>query len=83
MKSRSPHGERGLKSLFRVLRVAPVLSLPTRGAWIEIPESVLRSQPLRGRSPHGERGLKFIVRLFQSAALASLPTRGAWIEIMR
>ena len=33
---RSPHGERGLKSLPIVPVSAPILSLPPRGAWIEI-----------------------------------------------
>ena len=34
---RSPRGERGLKSLHEMLKVAPGESLPSRGAWIEIP----------------------------------------------
>ena len=33
---RSPHGERGLKSASRVVAVAVGVSLPARGAWIEI-----------------------------------------------
>ena len=33
---RSPHGERGLKSLPLLPAVYRLLSLPTRGAWIEI-----------------------------------------------
>ena len=33
---RSPHGERGLKSLSGRVRGCPVWSLPSRGAWIEI-----------------------------------------------
>ena len=34
--SRSPHGERGLKSLSRSSKIFFDKSLPTRGAWIEI-----------------------------------------------
>jgi hypothetical protein len=33
---RSPHGERGLKSLTGYKYLDIVVSLPTRGAWIEI-----------------------------------------------
>lgn len=33
---RSPHGERGLKSVLRIPVVLAVWSLPTRGVWIEI-----------------------------------------------
>ena len=35
-ESRSPHGERGLKCLYAVLIVDDYVSLPARGAWIEI-----------------------------------------------
>ena len=34
--SRSPHGERGLKSVWFSSKFRNNLSLPTRGAWIEI-----------------------------------------------
>ena len=33
---RSPHGERGLKSLPPLLAALLLVSLPTRGAWIEM-----------------------------------------------
>ena len=36
--SRSPHGERGLKSLAPECVVKDFVSLPSRGAWIEIME---------------------------------------------
>ena len=36
MAGRSPHGERGLKYLFVPFLEAFKVSLPTRGAWIEI-----------------------------------------------
>ena len=36
------------------------MSLPSRGAWIEIPQMSQRFTFRIGRSPHGERGLKFL-----------------------
>ena len=55
---RSPHGERGLKS-FCVSPLSTILvSLPTRGAWIEISDVRFSFSSIEGRSPHGERGLK-------------------------
>ena len=54
---RSPHGERGLKSV-RCLNTRRTLSLPAWGAWIEM-ENSLYSVWMEVRSPHGERGLKF------------------------
>ena len=38
-----------------------VLSLPVRGAWVEILSKVMGSSPHVSRSPCGERGLKFDV----------------------
>ena len=54
---RSPHGERGLKSLLLSNIKLAQWSLPPRGAWIEIiqAKNALKKE---GRSPHGERGLK-------------------------
>ena len=51
--SRSPHGERGLKSYYFWLRRLPHWSLPSRGAWIEIVVLLLlvrevKSLPSRG-----------------------------------
>ena len=34
------------------------MSLPARGAWIEIVLMALQRVASQGRSPHGERGLK-------------------------
>ena len=79
---RSPRGERGLKFRHHLKGGAVVSSLPSRGAWIEIPP--LRrticghlSLPSRGawieiRRPAGRR----------YAHPPSLPSRGAWIEIL-
>ena len=60
MECRSPHGERGLKSYYQSrLRFVCRLSLPSRGAWIEMCKHRSSYVPCGCRSPHGERGLKF------------------------
>ena len=57
---RSPHGERGLKLNFKVVKFAIFAwSLPSRGAWIEIQIPVFSPIFITRRSPHGERGLKY------------------------
>ena len=63
-RSRSPCGERGLK--FRLLRrmVRPLVSLPVRGAWIEMPTPRGHLPPRLRRSPCGERGLKLLLSWF-------------------
>ena len=60
LRCRSPHGERGLKFQSQVSLENQRLSLPARGAWIEIAARAATSAPGPGRSPHGERGLKFL-----------------------
>ena len=57
------------------------MSLPARGAWIEMLH--ISSNPLicSRRSPHGERGLKFASMCCVATSKSSLPARGAWIEI--
>ena len=57
------------------------MSLPARGAWIEI--GVVKTGPeiMGSRSPHGERGLKFIEPMVNCINSGSLPARGAWIEM--
>ena len=57
------------------------VSLPPRGAWIEIKVKICLRQPSAGRSPHGERGLKFVSAPVQGVEQESLPPRGAWIEM--
>ena len=80
MFGRSPHGERGLKSLLWRLYAPHTLSLPTRGAWIEIIRAAFQlvfqeSLPTRGAWIEiAFFGLRFLRK-------GSLPTRGAWIEI--
>ena len=58
------------------------LSLPVRGAWIEMLILRLNRPDGDGRSPCGERGLKSIVQRAARSRLPSLPVRGAWIEIL-
>ena len=62
------------------LRKAAV-SLPVRGAWIEIVATVDEDNRRAGRSPCGERGLKSFILFNISSATMSLPVRGAWIEM--
>ena len=78
---RSPPGERGLKCRWVGLLRRPVLSLPSRGAWIEI--CMLNAMPYgkQSRSPPGERGLKCSATNPKLAPEMSLPSRGAWIEM--
>ena len=80
MSGRSPHGERGLKqSLIDPLTLL-LVSLPTRGAWIETHFPQGTGTTWQRRSPHGERGLKLNGSVSQMISNLSLPTRGAWIE---
>ena len=59
---RSPCGERGLKSLVELGRQRKqLLSLPVRGAWIEMSPSRCAANRHYCRSPCGERGLKYLV----------------------
>ena len=56
--SRSPHGERGLKSLAYDKYLKKQMSLSSRRAWIEINKHFVKRIANMCRSPHGERGLK-------------------------
>ena len=58
------------------------MSLPSRGAWIEIFTSFLIRVKNLSRSPRGERGLKFDSGQKFNLPDLSLPSRGAWIEIL-
>ena len=57
--SRSPYGERGLKSHGCACRGGIRESLSLRRAWIEMRSSSAHSPAVNGRSPYGERGLKY------------------------
>ena len=58
------------------------MSLPVRGAWIEIVNVIGNSGGWLRRSPCGERGLKFQELSVYLPLLLSLPVRGAWIEML-
>ena len=57
-EGRSPHGERGLKYYACHPDSHIKMSLPSRGAWIEIVDVTVPVVTDPRRSPHGERGLK-------------------------
>ena len=59
------------------------MSLPVRGAWVEIGGSGQRGRLSGRRSPCGERGLKFRACAGEKSQNESLPVRGAWVEIFR
>ena len=57
------------------------MSLPARGAWIEMTDLIVSVPGANRRSPQGERGLKYLQPAQRPAGQESLPARGAWIEI--
>ena len=59
------------------------LSLPSRGAWIEMLTNAAINNDYDCRSPRGGRGLKYKKDAGGDAEVSSLPSRGAWIEIPR
>ena len=76
-RGRSPHGERGLKSC-RVREVVNAyMSLPTRGAWIEMRSASDAPSSRPRRSPHGERGLKSRHRKARAPTRAVAPHTGS------
>ena len=81
LSRRSPRGERGLKWLSSFSPSLARSSLPSRGAWIEIPKIAGRPRRSCRRSPRGERGLKCQGIRGAISCGGSLPSRGAWIEI--
>ena len=58
------------------------LSLPVRGAWVEILSANSITAGTLCRSPCGERGLKSFVQVDAGDFAGSLPVRGAWVEIL-
>ena len=78
--SRSPCGERGLKSLKGWKTRLLSASLPVRGAWVEILLFARRcadvwSLPVRGA------WVEIPLSQFAPPCQTSLPVRGAWVEI--
>ena len=57
------------------------VSLPMRGEWIEIYDSLKRNTYVQGLSPCGESGLKCQLTADVLIHRVSLPMRGEWIEI--
>ena len=80
-RCRSPCGERGLKSLCVTNYAENVLSLPVRGAWIEIPFAANSSSMLTSSLPVRGAWIEIIVKPLSCLGGVSLPVRGAWIEI--
>ena len=78
---RSPHGERGLKYLNAIHLNAVHLSLPTRGAWIEICARRIAATSHAPSLPTRGAWIEISVGRAFGAQDKSLPTRGAWIEI--
>ena len=78
---RSPCGERGLKLCVSDKSQNLKMSLPVRGAWVEMSYSTWSRRTRSCRSPCGERGLKSTTFALQNRALLSLPVRGAWVEM--
>ena len=81
MLSRSPYGERGLKSLGFICGRMVGGSLSLRRAWIEISSVSGQSGIRSSRSPYGERGLKSDVHVTKFDREVSLSLRRAWIEM--
>ena len=74
---RSPRGERGLKSAIIPLNPHAVVSLPSRGAWIEIESTLYRLLRGKCRSPRGERGLKYPTLLLGGKRYNVAPLAGS------
>ena len=70
-----------MKFLRMKMNICGPMSLPPRGAWIEILLRRLLFDTISSRSPRGERGLKSIIGQINLLSETSLPPRGAWIEI--
>ena len=58
-----------------------IVSLPSRGARVEILSPPPSMSAMTGRSPRGERGLKYGLVLLCFNGDESLPSRGARVEI--
>ena len=78
--SRSPHGERGLKSVPRWNRCSLQWSLPAWGAWIEIKRG-MEMNSRRLSLPAWGAWIEIHDCLHFVAKKRSLPAWGAWIEI--
>ena len=77
---RSPHGERGLKSLDALSATLYRCRSPHGERGLKALDALSATLYLC-RSPHGERGLKFWRGVRCLDVMLSLPSRGAWIEM--
>ena len=77
---RSPCGERGLKYITNRLCYYICVSLPVRGAWIEM-TSLLQNAKLQLSLPVRGAWIEISADEAVEAAVVSLPVRGAWIEM--
>ena len=59
------------------------MSLPVRGAWVEMRMCAAVPAPAPCRSPCGERGLKYAAEGIYTHDDGSLPVRGAWVEMLK
>ena len=80
---RSPCGERGLKSYGVKASKWMELSLPVRGAWVEILGKIIHSASPSKSLPVRGAWVEIYVFAVSSKNAASLPVRGAWVEICR
>ncbi len=80
-KSRSPHGECGLKSIPALVQVCALCRSPHGECGLKCRcHGYTLAMPRR--SPHGECGLKYLEGWFLSCPTLSLPAWGVWIEIV-
>ena len=82
-KGRSPCGERGLKFRQQVQQLRDAVSLPVRGAWIEIRRFTARKRTCRPSLPVRGAWIEMSAPATAYIPRRSLPVRGAWIEIRR
>ena len=78
--SRAPHGARGLKLCWPMVKLGNETSRPARGAWIETHEKTTREDDAKRRAPHGARGLKPSCRTAGKLCQGVCPSRSAWLE---
>ena len=70
-----------MKSSLVPVLYGSLLSLPSRGARVEILSLMMEPSALLRRSPRGERGLKYHSGRHRLRPAGSLPSRGARVEI--
>ena len=82
LESRSPCGERGLKYNRETGKLELHLSLPVRGAWIEILSAAALSAAALSSLPVRGAWIEIDYTYGETWRCWSLPVRGAWIEIV-